>query len=394
MNVFVCAVLAFSLQLLPSFTVFAKESKPKIPIILPDWADQSTPLLGNEPVYIVPRIQTRLKRFLKNRANPVAAVMLVSVKTGEVLAMVQGDDPSNWGGHHNTNLHPNFPAASLFKTVVAAATLETMDFDSLEKDTLDGGCARVSPKGHWMRNDIKGRKFRINLRRAYGSSCNGFFARLAINEIGLGPILNMAEKFGWADKPVDADFTIPVSPMSAPNPKTSSAHQVGEFAAGFGYVGLSVAHASWQMLAIANAGYAKPLKLFQNSDDDAYPGPIPHIQLFSKETADELLSIMDATVLGGTASSSFRRRGFRKIRSQIGGKTGTLTGYYPKGVTTWFAGVYPLEKPEVVVASVVVLKDLWHVKASGLAAEAVKAYLDDKKSANLAKSKQKKTLKN
>ena len=359
-----------------------------IPEVLPSWSVNETPLLDKKPVYIVPAIQTRLKTFLQRRADPVAAVMIADVHTGQILAMVQGADPASWGGEVNTNLHAHFPAASLFKTVVAAATLETLDFDTSEKDVLDGGCGTVSPKGHWMRNDLKGRRrFRINLRRAYGSSCNGYFARLAVNEVGLGPIISMSKTLGWNGNPIPADFLIPASPIRPPDPSTSSAHMVGRFAAGFGYVGLSVAHATWQMMTIANSGYAKPLLLFQGSEGNQPLQPRPYPQLFSEETAEDLKSIMDATVLGGTATSSFRKRSYRNFRVKMGGKTGTLTGSNPRGVTTWFAGLYPIQNPEIAVVSVVVLKDLWHVKATDLAAEAVKAYIDNDKFSKLATTK-------
>lgn len=364
----------------------AEELHQEIPSTFPSWDDASLIQINNRPVHIVPRIQSRLKRFLHYRRDPVAAVMVVEVSTGNVLAMVQGAAPHDWGSETNTNLHTGFPAASLFKTVVAAAALENMPLDPRKKFILDGGCAAVSPKGYWMRNDLKGRRFKLDLRRAYGSSCNGFFAKIAVNEIGFGPILDMAQRFGWNQKAIPADFHIPISRIKPPDPSTSSAHMVGRFAAGFGYVGLSVAHAAWQMLAIANYGYAMPLSLFSDDDENTL-GPTPYKQVIQSTTAEKLRSLMDATVLGGTATSSFNHGKYRKIRRHVGGKTGTLTGSFPRGVTTWFAGMYPLDKPEVVIASVVVLKDLWHVKAPDLAAEAVISYLAFKKSSKIAKLK-------
>ena len=334
-------------------TAIAKTPAPiSIPSVLPEWSDELSPTLNNMPVNIVPRIQNRLKRFLEHRGQPVAGLILAEVKTGKILAMVQGKKPRDWNISTNTNLHTAFPAASLFKTVVAASALQSTNIDSLKGSHLDGGCAKVSPRGYWLKNNTgrRGRKFKINLRRAYGSSCNGFFARLAVNEIGLGPIIKMTEKFGWNGEPISSDFHVPISPIKIPNPATSSAHRVGKFAAGFGNVGLSVAHATWQMLAIANDGVPKPLSLFayQNAGSTQAAEAI-----MSKETSKELLDIMDATVLGGTATSVFRTGRYRKLRRDIGGKTGTLTGSHPNGVTTWFAGAYPIDKPEVVVASVV-----------------------------------------
>jgi cell division protein FtsI/penicillin-binding protein 2 len=175
--------------------------------------------------------------------------------------------------------------------------------------------------------------------------------------------------------------------MREPNPETSSVHRIGRFAAGFGFVGLSVAHAAWQMLTIANDGQSMPLKLFMPNTQT--PDNISRNDMvISQHTARRLRDLMDATVLGGTASSAFRRGKYRSLRFDVGGKTGTLGGSHPDGITTWFAGIYPLDKPEVVVAAVTVLERLWHFKAPNLAAEALYAYkVWQKKHPQIAKSR-------
>ena len=91
------------------------------------------------------------------------------------------------------------------------------------------------------------------------------------------------------------------------------------------------------------------------------------LRVLSKEQVPRASKkIMKATVLGGTATSTFRERKFRRMRYKVGGKTGTLTGSHPKGLTTWFTGIYPIDNPEVVVSTVVLLDKLWHFKASDL----------------------------
>jgi cell division protein FtsI/penicillin-binding protein 2 len=346
--------------------------RPEIPPTLPTWDDSEVAHLEGQDLTISATLQNHLKNYIKYRNNPIAAVMLVSVRTGEVLAMVQGQSPEKWQGTTHTALHNGFPAASLFKTVVASAAIEIGDLDPEAPMSLVGGCSKVHARGAWMRFDVHGRRYRLSLRRAYGRSCNGFFAKLAVNEIGYGPILSFARRFGWNGQQIGADFLIPPSPLREPDPKASSVHTIGKFAAGFGYVGLSVAHASWQMLALANNGQTKPLKLFKSSADEkrkSAPGPV-----VSTPTAQRMLKMMDATVLGGTATSAFRSGKYRRIRYDVGGKTGTLSGDFPEGLTTWFAGIYPLEKPEVVVAAVTVLEELWQFKAANLAAEALISY--------------------
>lgn len=360
----------------------------ELPSELPKWKGNEQPSLQGHDLTIIPEIQNHMQLFLENRNNPVAGLMLAEVETGRVLAFIQGAKPSTWGAQTHTNLHTGFPAASLFKTVVAASTLESTMLTAEDKSTLDGGCGHVSPRSYWMRNSLPLRRsFQLNLRRAYGSSCNGFFAKLAVTEVGLGPILSMANRLGWDNVSVDADFYIEPSPILPPDPLTSSTHQVGRFAAGFGNVGLSVAHATWQMLAIANKGKAKPLRI--SADNGILLDSNSERRIMSQTVATGLMEIMDATVIGGTAQSVFRSRRYRKFRRDFGGKTGTLTGYNPKGVTTWFTGIYPISKPKVVVAAVVILQDLWHIKAANLAGEAVLSYIHHSDAMVLAKAKTK-----
>ncbi|MGE0172842.1 MAG: penicillin-binding transpeptidase domain-containing protein [Oligoflexales bacterium] len=321
---------------------------------------------------LVPQVQNQIQEFITRRSNPVAASVVIDVATGKILAMTQGKLPDEWGGATHTALHEGFPTASLFKTVVAAAAFEVAGVSPHEPIGLYGGCANVHPKGYWMSSTRGGRANNMDLQRAYGMSCNGFFAKLAVNRIGLGVIQDMAARFGWNGYPVKTDFQMPPSPIKIPNPRTSSVHTIGRFAAGFGSVGTSPAHMAWQMLAIARDGEAIPLRMFS---DDRLTDHDP-IRIIQPRTAKTIREIMFATTHGGTASSTFRHRRYRKLREIVGGKTGTLNGHSPTGVVTWFAGMMPLDNPRVVVASVVVLEDLWHFKASDLAAESFLAYYD------------------
>ncbi|MBQ47036.1 MAG: hypothetical protein CMP10_06080 [Zetaproteobacteria bacterium] len=357
-------------------TLFAKtDTSPVIiPIEIPVQPDTHKPFILHNgtklETTLVPELQQHIKRWIKQRSSPIAAVVMAEVKTGKILLLAQGMHPTNWNVKQHTALHPGFPSASLFKTVVTAAAIETAQLDPKEPIGLIGGCGKVHARGGWLRQEVPKSKFPMNLSRAYGHSCNGFFAKIAINQVGLGAILSMAERFGWNGKPTPADFLVPPSPMKPPNPYTSSTHTVGKFAAGFGYVGISAMHATWQMLAIANNGQSKPLQLIKNQSQVPQEGG----NIISPETADTLRSTMDATTLGGTASFAFKRGKYRKLRYKVGGKTGTLTGYSPSGLTTWFSGIMPLDNPEVVVAAVVVIEDLWKFKSPQLAAEALMMY--------------------
>ena len=338
--------------------------------------------------HIIPELQKSMETFMRTRGNPVSAVILVDILTGNILTLAQGKNPAKWGANVHTAIHNKFPAASLFKTVVASAAIEIAGVDIKAKSSLVGGCSKVRASGRWMQTKIRGKQYQIDLKGAYGKSCNGYFAKLALNETGMGPIIDYANRFRWG-KPILADFKTLKSPIDIPTPETSSVHTVGRFAAGFGNVRSSLVHSAWRTLVIGANGQSRPLKLFKKTISSTSPH-----QVITPETADAIKKIMKATIRGGTASSAFSRGKYRILRNRMGGKTGTLTGKNPSGVTTWFAGLYPIDAPQVAVVALTVINDLWIFKAPNLAAEATYQWTRyQKKQLRSAKLKENQTLK-
>lgn len=355
----------------------APQNLPILPKELPVWNDDDqNPMLAGRPVTIIPQIQNQVTRFVQNNGNPISTLVITEVKTGRILALVQGKQPEQWGAETHSALHVGFPSASLFKTVTAAAGFEVGTLDTDSSLSMFGGCARVNPRGIWPPVESRRASDGLTLRRAYGHSCNGYFAKLAVNSIGLGPLLNMAHKFGWNSSNIASDFFLPPSPLREPSATSSSIHTIGKFAAGFGSVGISAVHAAWQYQTIANDGIGMPVHIFKETQDPdlARDG----VKAIEKTTAQNLRSIMENTVLAGTATNAFKRGRMKILRNEVGGKTGTLTGSNPQGLTTLFAGVYPLENPEISVSAIVLLENLWRFKAANLAAEGLMAYYDYK----------------
>jgi peptidoglycan glycosyltransferase len=322
-------------------------------------------------------LQNSLDHFLKTQGNHIGAAVVIETATGNVLALAQGRLPKMWLANSHTSLYPNFPAASLFKTVSAAAAFEEAYFSSNQRITLPTGCQHLRENGAWWQ-ELTGPKniYQLTLKEAFGESCNGYFAKLGINHLGLDLINKYAQRFKWGQR-VPADFTTYASPIEMPNPLTTSMQVAGRYAAGFGNVGLSAVHAAWIYLALANQGQAKPLQIFANTPQKAAPNisAIEQLeQIVKPETSVQLREIMAATVQGGTARGAFGSKKYRHLQQRVGGKTGTLTGQNPLGLTTWFVGMMPLDKPEVVVATVSVTEDRWVVKAPHIAAEAFLQY--------------------
>ncbi len=374
---------------LGQIVIATPKALPELPIQFP--APDSTGTIsiqteaGLKATTIHPELQARLTTYIKNAHSPIAAVAVLDAKTGHVLALAQGRQPARWGGKTHSALHMGFPAASLFKTVVSTAAIEMANIGPKDRIGLYGGCKHVRASGVWMKEQVPGKQNSMNLRRAFGHSCNGFFAKLSVNHLGLNIINNFAKRYGWKSG-IGTDFNLQKSPFRPPTAENSSAHTVGRFAAGFGYVGISAVHAASMMLTIANHGVAHPIRVF--ADTPLADKNLSEERIFSEETAADLLSIMDASVrtFGGTASGAFRRGKTRRLRNKVGGKTGTLTGKSPKGITTWFAGMMPIQNPQIIVAAVVILDgDKWYIKGPNLAAEAFWTYEDLKKKGHFVK---------
>ena len=211
------------------------------------------------PLTVQPALQQHLSRFIASRGNPIAAVVVVDVATGAILALAQGRQPQQWGQQQHTALFPEFPAASLFKIVTSAALLETAKTKAAQPLGFAGGCGKVRADGTWIRDNTR-RKF--SLKRAYALSCNGYYASVAVNHLGLSTITQYAQRLRFGASP-PADFYIPPSPLTAPTAANVSAHTVGEYAAGFGRVGISALHAAWLHLVIASGGKLRQLKILQ-----------------------------------------------------------------------------------------------------------------------------------
>ncbi len=322
------------------------------------------------PLTVQPALQQHLSRFIASRGNPIAAVVVVDVATGAILALAQGRQPQQWGQQQHTALFTEFPAASLFKIVTSAAWLETAGAKAEKPLGFAGGCGEVRADGTWIRGNTR-RKF--SLKRAYALSCNGYYASIAVNHLGLGIITQYAHRLRFGTAP-PADFYIPPSPLTPPTAANVSAHTVGKYAAGFGRVGISALHAAWLHLVIASGGKLRRLKILQHNVAAGENITSAAKQLLDKKTSAALLRIMAGTVNGGSATYAFRSRKYRRLRRLIGGKTGTLYSKALSGINTWFAGLMPIANPRVAVAAIVVIPNAWIIKGPNLAAEAFWAY--------------------
>jgi penicillin-binding protein A len=345
--------------------IFSKINVPNLSVI----ENKSAIIKDLEQTNIIPELQTSLQKFIKNHANPIAAVVVVEVSSGKILALSSSsrESPDKSGQFYDA-LYSGYPSASIFKLVSTIAVVEDFGLQVNDFKHKISSCRLNKKNPPWKSFWRYDRE--ISLSKAYGQSCNSFYAFMGISILGTSNLRNWATKLGWG-RFIKSDFSIPVSQFELSSPNSSSSYSMGKQFAGFGNIGLSPVHAAWLALLIANKGVSKDLRLFKNKKYISLPGK----RIFSPNTSSELQKAMAATVNYGTAAAVFRKRRYRSLRRKVGGKTGTLMGKNPRGLTTWFVGMMPYDNPKVVISSVVVnSKNKWVIKGTHLAAEALRIW--------------------
>jgi len=73
---------------------------------------------------------------------------------------------------------------------------------------------------------------------------------------------------------------------------------------------------------------------------------------------------------------------------EIGGKTGSLTGFSPKGRHDWFVGYAKKDGHKVAYASLIINKEKWYVRSSYVARQFIYHYFTErgKRSSDVAKT--------
>jgi len=144
-------------------------------------------------------------------------------------------------------------------------------------------------------------------------------------------------------------------------------------AAGFGDVYLSPVHAALIAAAVGNGGVMMRPWVVESIRDNQ--GKVIHRgspavlgRCVSEPVARSVSQMMQMTVAKGTSTKVFSRYARRLWHDvQIAGKTGSLMGDNPPGMYEWFIGFAPADAPKIAVASLVVNRELWHIKGTYVA---------------------------
>jgi cell division protein FtsI/penicillin-binding protein 2 len=268
------------------------------------------------------KLQSYIDRMLDRSKTIQAAVVVLNPHDGRVLAMSSHD---NSGDDANLCLKAEYPAASLFKIVSAAAALESAGYTPEKKLYFNGSRHTL------YKNQLKERRGRYTtetkLRKAFASSNNSVFGKLGIHVLGRQVMADYAGKF-YFNRPIPFDIPVEVSSTEVPEDE----YGLAEIASGFNKVTkVSPMHAALLACAIVNKGQMVAPRVVDTVSDDSqavlYRSRYRTLGAsISRNTADNLKLMMEDTVTYGTG-----RKAFRKLRRQklfknfdLGAKTGTI----------------------------------------------------------------------
>jgi peptidoglycan glycosyltransferase len=282
-------------------------------------------------------LQNYVTDFLRRTMTHQAAAVVMRPDNGQVLAM-STYDPHNAAEKENLCLKSQFPAASLFKIVAAAAAIEARGF------TPDRTLAYRGGRYTLYKSQLKQAQGRntntISFKNAFSRSVNPVFGRIGIYDLGRDLLRDYAGRFLF-NLPIPFDLPLPRSRIDVPEDDFGLA----EIASGFNKRTLiSPLHAVLMAAAVANNGTIMEPWVVKSIRDKSgmtlYRAASSRLASpIKEETAGKMRILMGETVLRGTCRSAFsslrRKRAFKDV--EFGAKTGTINDSLNEYKYDWLA---------------------------------------------------------
>ena len=305
---------------------------------------------------IDPKFQEKIEDEFRKFKLKYAAFVAIEPETGRVVAAVSSLN------YPNLLFKRNFPTASTFKIVTAAAALDT-GLAGPDTELLCGGVGDSCSPYVWLNSKLQiKRKF----SEAFANSANPFFGNLG-RLIGKEELLKYARLFGFNR----SDYNFPWGRIEEPQ----GDYEIALTAAGLGKTTSSPFHEALIAQVIVNRGVMVKPTLIE-SIKDLKTGrvyglkPTPICRVIKEKTAKEIEKMMELTVKRGTVSNRKYFRLARRYRElKIGGKTGTLSELsYPEGRCEWFTGFMEFKNRKLAISSVAVNGKLYYLSGYEIAA--------------------------
>ncbi len=319
------------------------------------------------------KLQKTMEALFRSYSPDYGAFVALDAESGKVLSMISYSREK--GAPGNLALRASFPSASVFKVVTATAAIESR---KIAPDTVIpfNGRNHTLYRGQILKSNITRWTHFITFKDAFARSINTVFGKVGAFTVGSSGMRTYASRFGFNRK-ISAD--LPVQEGRAPIPDDSWG--LAETASGYTTENtMSPLQGALMAAAVANNGVMmEPFfvqSLSRADGSSAYTGA-PKVSGVTMDisTARQIKALMKETVLRGTSRGSFR--GFFKSHFallDVGGKTGSLTGYDPKGKYDWFVGYAGSASRKIAVAALTIHEKQWRVKSSYLARRAIESF--------------------
>ncbi|MDO4482333.1 MAG: penicillin-binding protein 2 [Bacillota bacterium] len=284
-------------------------------------------------------IQRMAEEILAKYAESGGAVVIADAKTGGILcsASYPSYDPEDVGSARgssliNRALQASYPPGSVFKIIIAAASVES-------------GIAEPGDIFHCSGcEDVYGVKISCSKKEGHGDitfeegfakSCNCVFIQLGM-ELGGKRLLDMAERFGLGKEVLE--ILREESPGILPDLSRLSGAGTANCSIGQGETEITCLQAVQIAGTIACLGKHPGLYLTEGNEN-----PNKGKRVLNISTALTLRDMMCKVVEEGTGTGA---------GTASAGKSGSAQSYIngQKVVHGWYAGFFPTEKPEYIAA--------------------------------------------
>lgn len=323
-------------------------------------------------------LQSYLVEKMDRKNSRYIGIVVMEADSGRILAMAGFDktDPTV-----NPCLKSAFPAASIFKTVTAAAAVDRFGYSP--QTTLSFNGYKHTLYKSQLKEQTNRYTTAISFKNAFAQSVNPVFGKIGALKLGKEMLTRSADAFGF-NQPIDFELSVAPSHFQI----SDDPYNWAEVASGFNNdTTISPLHGAMMVSAVLNGGHMiAPTIIDTISDENGnmlYRSEHPTWQglAMSSKAAGAVKQMMKATVLAGTGKGVFR--GIQRHRTlshlQIGGKTGSIFNRSHDARFDWFIG-FAEEKgsgPGVAVSVMVAHEEYIGIRAGWYARMAMTRFFEN-----------------
>jgi len=322
-----------------------------------------------------PELQQVASKVLESANAVRGGMVVIDARSGRVLVWTER---ARDGHHHQVLSTSRVPAASVFKLVTTAALFETTAITPKDEVCISGGMHGIERRHldapHGDATEC------APFHYAIGFSKNAVFAQLATHRLLRSGLVDTAAALGFNGL-VPFELEVPVGTLEVPYGDLEFART----AAGFQGSTLSPLGGAFLASVIAHGGEATRFHIVEPPSTDAEVDAPPEHQDDKAEvvsrvlkplTAERMRRMMEVTVRSGTCRHAFSdESGHRYLGNiRVAGKTGTLRPEANEGMTSWFIGFAPADKPEIIISVMLENGAVWRRKSNELARDFMRSY--------------------